>query len=225
MDDATSTAVGGRSGAAQHPGKWDFWGSRRWLWDLYERDTVPIRELAVSELDLEPDDAVLDVGCGPGTNVEFLRNAVGPDGSVVALDYSETMVRRTRERVASRGWTNVEVVRADATRSPIAADRFDAALATTSVSATPDVRATVEGVRDALAPGAPFAVYDLRTVPAGPARALNPIVRRLYRAIGDWNAGEDVLDRLERTFGDVTVVETYALGTNYVAVASALERQ
>ncbi|MFC4551185.1 class I SAM-dependent methyltransferase [Halorussus sp. GCM10023401] len=159
------------------------------------------------------------MGCGPGTNFELLREAVGPEGCVLGVDYSAGMVARANERIEAHGWKNVEIVRADATRLALDADRFDGALATTAVSATPDVRAVVENVHDALEPDARFAVYEIRLVPSGPGRVLNPLVRRFYRVVGNWNSEEDVLERLRDSFEDVTVVETFALGTNYVAVA------
>ena len=200
--------------------KWDFWSSREALWDFYERDTLEHRKEAVARLDLERGDAVVDTGCGPGTNFELLRDAVGPEGYVLGVDYSPGMITRADERIDGHGWENVETVRADATRMCLEVDRFDGALATTAVSSTPDVRAVVENVHDALEPGARFAVYEIRLVPSGPGRVLNPLVRRFYRAVGDWNAEEDVLEELGDTFDDVAVVETFALGTNYVAVAS-----
>lgn len=196
--------------------RWDFWSAH---WSFVEHDTVEIRREAVERLGLEPGDAALDVGCGPGVNFGMLHDAVGPGGRVVGLDLSPKMLERARTRVFERGWRNVDLVQADATRPAFRPERFDGAVATTAVSATPDVPATVRRVHDALRPGARFGVYDIRLVPSGPARLLNPLVRGFYRAFGNWNAEEDVLAALRATFDRVEVVRTDALGTNYVAVA------
>ena len=200
--------------------KWDFWSSRERLWSFYEQDTVEVRRDTVAELDLGPGDDVVDIGCGRGANFELLREAVGPEGSVLGVDYSPGMLAAAADRIAEHGWENVETLRADATALPVDAERFDGALATTAVSAMPDVRAAVECVHDALVPGASFAVYDIRLAPSGAARLLNPLVYAGYRVIGNWNREESVLDELERAFADVQLVETFALGTNYVAVAT-----
>jgi len=205
--------------------KWDFWSARESFWSFYENDTWEIRRRAVSQLRLEPGDTVLDVGCGPGTNFELLRGAVGADGRVIGVDLSPGMVERARERIETHGWENIDIVRADATTLSLGDDRFDGALATTAVSSTPDVRATVEHVRDALKPGARFAVYDIRLVPSGPGRILNPLIKRFYRAFGNWNDEEDVLTALERSFDDTRVVERFALGTNYVAIARTADER
>ncbi|WP_256298448.1 class I SAM-dependent methyltransferase [Haloarchaeobius salinus] len=219
MAETTMPSGEHRSRVERSRRKWDFWSSCERLWSVYERDTVEVRRDAVAQLDLEPGDAVIDIGCGRGANFELLREAVGPDGSVLGVDYSPGMLAGAAERIEEHGWENVETLRADATALPVATERFDGALATTAVSAMPDVRAVVENVHDALAPGASFAVYDIRLAPSGAARLLNPLVYAGYRLIGNWNREESVLDELERAFADVELVETFALGTNYVAVA------
>ncbi|WP_313691860.1 class I SAM-dependent methyltransferase [Halorarum halobium] len=209
-----------RSKLEQDRRKWDFWSARERFWRVYERDTRELRGDAVARLDLEPGDTVLDVGCGPGTNFELLREAIGADGRVIGVDLSPGMVERATERIETHGWENVEAVRADATALSLGDERFDGALATTAVSSTPDVPATVENVHDVLEPGARFAVYEIRLVPSGPGRLLNPLIRRFYRAFGNWNDEHNVLAALERSFDDTAVVERVALGTNYVAVAT-----
>ena len=199
--------------------KWDFWSARESFWSIYEKDTREFRGKAVSQLNLEQGDTVLDIGCGPGTNFELLREAVGSEGRVVGVDLSPGMIERADERIETHGWENIETIRADATSLSIGVDRFDGALATTAVSSTPDVRATVNNVYEALKPNTRFAVYELRLVPSGPGRILNPLIKRFYRVFGNWNAEEDVLTELEHSFDETTVLETVALGTNYIAVA------
>jgi demethylmenaquinone methyltransferase/2-methoxy-6-polyprenyl-1,4-benzoquinol methylase len=196
--------------------RWDFWSDH---WGLVEQDTVGVRRETVEQLGLARGDTVLDLGCGPGVNLATLREAVGPGGRVLAVDLSSKMLERARARVEDGGWENVTLVRGDATL-PVAGDeRLDGVVATTAVSATPDVRSTVRNVHAALRPGGRFALYEIRPVPSGPARALNPLVRAFYRLFGNWNEEEDVLDELRATFDRTEVVRTFAVGTNYVAVA------
>ena len=41
---------------------------------------------------------ILDIGCGPGTDAQDLAEMVGPNGRVVGVDKSETMVASAQER-------------------------------------------------------------------------------------------------------------------------------
>ena len=196
---------------------WNWWSDH---YELSESDYEPMRETAVGYLGLEPGDAVLDIGCGPGVNFELLRKAVGSEGRVVAVDYSPEMVDRARGRVADRGWENVAVRRADATRVELEPSAYDAAIATLSLSVMPSPERAVERVRDALVPGGRFAVFDIRLVPSGPLRIVNPLLARALHLVANWNADADVPAAAERVFGECEVVETYFAGVNYTAVAT-----
>ena len=199
---------------------WDFWSSRDWFWELVERDITSLRADAVSHLGLDRGDSVLDVGCGPGTNFSLLRETVGPDGLVLGIDYSPKMVQKAQQKIDIHGWEDVKIIHADATRVSLEQERFDGAIATSTVSVMPNIQAVLDTVYETLRPDTRFVLYDVRLVPTGPARIFNPLLSRSYRFFGNWNAEEDVLDELRLVFDEITVVRTFALGTNYVVVAN-----
>jgi ubiquinone/menaquinone biosynthesis C-methylase UbiE len=79
-------------------------------------------------LRLRPGQVVLDVGCGPGTDLAALAAAVGAasaDGRVIGVDTDPAMVREARRRTADLG--TVDVVNGDAQALPLAADSIDRA--------------------------------------------------------------------------------------------------
>ncbi|THE65805.1 methyltransferase domain-containing protein [Salinadaptatus halalkaliphilus] len=193
---------------------WDRWSD--W-YGLSESDFEPIRERAIDRLALESGDRVLDIGCGPGVNFAYVREKIGSAGHLVAVDYSPEMVAKARARVDDHGWDNVEVRRADATT--VAFDeRFDAAIATLSLSVMPDVDSTLETVRRHVAPGSPVAVVDVRPAPSGPARLLNPLIWRFFRWYANWNPEQNVLASLRAVFDECEVVETNLAGVSYTAI-------
>lgn len=196
--------------------RWDFWSSH---WGLVEADTVAIRRETIHQLELESGDTVLDLGCGPGVNFEMLQEVVGPGGHVIAVDLSRAMLKRAQERIDEHGWENVSLIQADATTPVVANGQLDGVVATTAVSATPDVAATIQRAYDSLRPGGRFAVYEIRLVPEGPLKVLNPLIRRFYRFFGNWNSEEDVWMELQARFDVAEFVRAFALGTNYIAVA------
>ena len=184
-----------------------------------ERDLEPARNDLIGALDLAPGDDVLEVGCGPGVNFATIREAIGPAGSLVAVEYSPEMVERATDRVETHGWENVTVVRADATTAALGGP-YDAAIATLALSVMPDVERAVRNVHDALAPGAPLGVLDVRPVPSGPLRIANPFLRWFLRWYANWNPDGDVGEALEAVFGTVEGLETFAGGTLYSVTAT-----
>ena len=67
----------------------------------------------VEHLNVKPGMSVLDAGCGPGRLTLPLAEAVGPQGSVMALDLQEGMLSRVREKVQNAGLQNVEFLQAE----------------------------------------------------------------------------------------------------------------
>jgi ubiquinone/menaquinone biosynthesis C-methylase UbiE len=185
----------------------------RRLWDLasasyygaLDRTRARLDELALRHLDPRPGEHVLDIGCGTGATLPALRDAVGADGLVAAVDYSPRMLARARHR--TDGWANVTVRRADAARESLGHNEFDAAIALSSLSAMPDVGAAVEAAHAALRPGGRLFVFDMRLVPAGHLgkRLTTRLMRGVYRATAGFT-GADVLAELRRVFGTVSPV-------------------
>jgi SAM-dependent methyltransferase len=60
-----------------------------------EEDHLPITLPVLDLMQIEPDDNVLDVGCGAGWLAQLLSERV-PEGRVVGIDISDEMVRRAR---------------------------------------------------------------------------------------------------------------------------------
>jgi SAM-dependent methyltransferase len=90
---------------------------------LEEQAGMPfIREVAARTfelMELRPGDAVLDVGCGTGVMLPALAEAVGPDGSVTALDRSPAFLARAAKRLRDGGLDDrVTLVQGDALGLP-----------------------------------------------------------------------------------------------------------
>lgn len=186
---------------------------RRW-WDLVsplqrgpERWRAAIGELALAHLALRGGETVLDVGCGTGSHLEFLRAAVGDGGRVIGIDYSPRMLARARAEVRRHGWDNVEVRRGDASRPAfeqpdLATAVAGAALASFALSAMPDVGAAARNVRAALRPGGRLLVLDVRLTRSG---VLARLLGLVYRTLAGWS-GEDTLSALREAFDSVEVL-------------------
>jgi len=74
----------------------------------------PLRLKAAQLLQLKLGDRVLDAGCGPGGSFPYLVDAVGPSGEVVGVEISPEIAVNARRRIEKNGWSNVQVIEADA---------------------------------------------------------------------------------------------------------------
>ncbi len=79
---------------AQAPARWD--GA---AYDGVSDPQVRMGAAVVARLDLSGDERVLDAGCGSGRVTELLLERL-PDGRVVALDASQSMLTEARRRLA-----------------------------------------------------------------------------------------------------------------------------
>lgn len=77
---------------------------------LFVRSGWQLPEEVVAALDIAPGDQVVDLGAGDGYFVPYLAEAVGPSGTVYAVEVDEEKVRDLRDRAEREGWANVRVV-------------------------------------------------------------------------------------------------------------------
>jgi trans-aconitate 2-methyltransferase len=107
---------------------------------------------ALERLELQGDERVLDAGCGSGRLTEQLLERL-PDGSVVALDGSESMLEEARRRLARFG-DRVRLLRADLSRPPLpVGGPVDAVLSTATFHWVLDHDALFAGLAGALRTG------------------------------------------------------------------------
>jgi ubiquinone/menaquinone biosynthesis C-methylase UbiE len=104
-------------------------------------------------LEVAPSDVVLEVGCGPGVGVEMAA-ALVPEGRVVGVDPSETMLGMARAR-NRKGLEAGQIGfhRCTAADLPFGDATFDVALTINSLHLWPDSVAGLREVRRTLRPG------------------------------------------------------------------------
>ncbi|MFB6256707.1 MAG: class I SAM-dependent methyltransferase [Haloplanus sp.] len=138
-----------------------------------------LRTALADALNPAPGDTVVDVGCGTGATLPYLRERVGSEGTVVGVDFAPGALTRARGRIDRAGWENVTVCRGDGTRLPLRT--ADAVAASFLMGMLPDPAATVENWLTALDPDR-VALLDLARSHRLPGRAINPLFRLAVRA-------------------------------------------
>ncbi len=107
----------------------------------------------VALADLQPGERVLDVAAGRGALLFPAAEAVGPTGSVVAVDLAPEMVRELSDDIARRGVPNAEVGRMSATRLAFDDASFDVVLCGFGLHIFPDADVAAAEVDRVLRPG------------------------------------------------------------------------
>ena len=67
----------------------------------------------MEHLSLKRGDKVLIYSVGAGFGLDFILEKIGETGSVIGVDFSESMLKIAQEKVDKNGWKNVRLVLAD----------------------------------------------------------------------------------------------------------------
>jgi ubiquinone/menaquinone biosynthesis C-methylase UbiE len=139
-----------------------------------------LRARAADRLAPERGDTVVEMGCGTGANLRHLRERVGPEGTVIGVDFTPGMVATARQRIDSECWQNVHVVRGDATRPPVAV--ADALLSSFVVGMLGDPDEAVADWTDLVGAGGRVALLDLARSTRPVGAPLNAVFRAFVLA-------------------------------------------
>lgn len=174
-----------------------FYGRRAALYDRIA--TAPRigrwRRIAAERV-VNTGETVVEMGCGTGANLPYLREQVGAEGRVLGVDITRPLLERARDRVADYG--NVAVVQGDATTPPVGS--ADAILATFVCGLFSDPATVVDQWCDLVGPGGRIGLLDATASETTVGRPLNPAFRA-FVAAGSPNGGFG--DVLRAPFGDV----------------------
>jgi ubiquinone/menaquinone biosynthesis C-methylase UbiE len=115
---------------------------------------------AIAQMQIEPEDHILDMGCGTGRNDMLMKRCLGEDGTITGLDISEAM-----EKQFLRKFGNDEKFRYVNQRIDVNFDlgqKFDKVFISFVIHGFPhEVRATViQNAFNHLKPGGSFVILD-----------------------------------------------------------------
>ena len=127
-------------------------------------------------LALAPGDGVLDVGCGTGNFTREFARSVGPDGLVVGLDVSQTMLARAVEDTRRAGLEQIAYVRGDAADTPFVDQSFDAVCCFAALNLFADPQAALDSFTRVLTPGGRLAIFTSARGRSVPMRAFESLV-------------------------------------------------
>ena len=163
-------------------------------------------------------ETVIEMGCGTGANLPFLREHVGPTGRVVGIDIAGPLIDRARRRAGE--YDNVSVVRADATTMPVRA--ADAVLATFVCGLFEDPAAVVDRWCDLVGPGGRVTLLDATASDDPLGRPFNPLFNSFVAA---GSPSGDLRDVLYAPFGGTQALSRRVDAARAALAARTVERR
>lgn len=105
--------------------------------------------------------AVVDVGSGAGMDCLLAARRVGPAGSVVGIDMTETMLKRARVGAAEAGLNHVRFEKADITDLPFESSTVDVVISNGVINLAPDKEAVFSELYRVVKPGGRLQFADI----------------------------------------------------------------
>jgi len=127
---------------------------------------------------LEPNDRVLELGCGTGTTALKLANNLG---ELLATDYSDEMIVIANEKARAAGVSHVHFRTCTLDDPALAPESFDAVLAMNLLHLLDDIPSRLARIRSLLRPGG---VFISKTPCLGDQGFILRVVVTLLRAVG-----------------------------------------
>jgi demethylmenaquinone methyltransferase/2-methoxy-6-polyprenyl-1,4-benzoquinol methylase len=115
---------------------------------------------AIARLRLKPDDHVLEVSCGTGTNLALMQEALAGTVALTGLDISRGMLLKCRSKIGLAS-PPVRLVEAEAAHLPFRDGVFDAVLHHGGLAEFGDTAGALSEMTRVATPGARIVVCDV----------------------------------------------------------------
>ncbi len=137
-----------------------FYSGQAGAYDDFRKRLLKGREEMYRSID-PPQEAVwVDMGGGTGSNLEFIAERIDRLQKAYVVDLAGSLLKVCGERIAERGWKNVETVEADATTWTPAEGSADVVTFSYSLTMIPDWFAAIDNALRILKPGGTIGVVD-----------------------------------------------------------------
>ena len=126
------------------------------------REVFAAREAVTAALGIAPGDAVADIGAGTGIHLAPFDAAVGPGGTVYAVDISEKLVEYLEDVAARDGFATVKAVLGEGATTTLPPASLDLAFTSNVYHHFERPAAMNAHLFEAVRPGGRYAILDFR---------------------------------------------------------------
>lgn len=124
---------------------------------------------------IELDAAVLDIGCGAGTDLLLAARRIGSNGRAIGVDMTGAMRERAMAGAQGCGLMNVDVWDGDATNLPVEDSTVDVVISNGVLNLVPDKTSAVREIARVLKPSGRVQIADIVIGEILPESALRDI--------------------------------------------------
>jgi arsenite methyltransferase len=158
---------------------------------------------------LQPGQTVLDLGSGGGIDCFLAAKRVGPNGRVIGVDMTPSMLDRARVNKEKLGADNVEFRLGEIEHLPVADNSVDVIISNCVINLSPDKPQVFREAYRALKPGGTLAVSDIATDGPLPAEIKASLSAWAGCVAGALEAQEYINGLIAAGFEDVSLSPVY----------------
>lgn len=137
-----------------------FYAGQADAYDDFRQRLLHGREALWNAIDIPDDGVWVDMGGGTGRNLEYFGPSLDRLKKVYVVDISPSLLKVADQRIARRGWTNVETVEADAISFTPPEGMCDVVTFSYALTMIPDWFSAIENAAAALSPSGQIGVVD-----------------------------------------------------------------
>jgi ubiquinone/menaquinone biosynthesis C-methylase UbiE len=98
----------------------------RWYDLLAGSSEEKYKRMGLDLLKAKPGETILEIGCGTGSSLVDLADAVGPDGTILGMDISNGMLAQAAAKIKPSPAATIHLLAADGLHPPLPAASIDA---------------------------------------------------------------------------------------------------
>lgn len=106
-------------------------------------------------------DTVIDLGSGAGNDCFVARHETGPEGKVLGIDFTESMIKKARQNAEKLGFNNVEFRSGDIEEMPVSDEVVDVIVSNCVLNLVPNKPKVFAEIHRVLKPGGHFSISDI----------------------------------------------------------------
>ncbi|MFC1668978.1 methyltransferase domain-containing protein [Spirochaetota bacterium] len=156
------------------------------LFNLYRRR-------AINNSSIKAGHTVMVFCCGPGNDLPYIMEKTGPEGKIIAMDFSQTMLDQSAELADNNGWKNIDFIQADAAAFDYSSHfnkKAHACICTLGLSIIPNYKDAFYNLINSVKQKGEIIIGDLQSA-TGFWSIFNPLIISIARPYGGTKEGHD----------------------------------